>query len=927
MAIKCKNVFSAKTLEDLNKLNVTDAFDKNVETLVEQFRSERLIDSQDSAQIVNELKLTQASDIPQWRNIVNEKYPESPTAFEFILNETVDAIHDLNKKEFNKKLPAIVNSVKTANRVKETRDWFLSKEFEKAQKSVGGFWIWKNAIKKAKDGDDEELMFHIFMGLLANNNFQKGIGFEDLRGSNMARYYYNGVMKTMKDIDPKWWVKLKEDDNLMMKFYEDRQNIARTNGRADKSLSDSNTLHWKTLVEMKKHFKQIQKDNNVAGGDMNFFHFADRVAWNPLTLKHRKVLVTSDDFVNEVAQALDPINLKQLKKYENLTFEEINKLDQNIILDELKGMARQIYESTTNYSAIDFSKEGRVSSYLLFKDGASEFAIRKKYTTQDPVNAIYTQFMRFSEENAVTRLYGKNLQAYFKELKDLMSSDPMMKKYVDSDGYKTFISHLRATQEPSTINKTQGGRFFTTLRNINVGHLGFIPMDQTLVEPFFAISRMNRANKKWFRNMKTISGHHPLLTSKENRNIAEHWGMAVEHIIGMTQMRLYNTMAGTLAEGKFQGYSEKFANGFMRYNGSTWLSDGQAAGGLSVLRSNVTSALDTGASWKTLSETNPDWIRELQRHGFTEQDYAQTLQYWKKKGPDGKSVIADSDGKIDIFLLANKMDEAEVKIGGLRDATLYDKWHKFFNSNVDGLSRIKPGDTEKMRLSFYMDDSSWSGGVIGGILKTITQFKSFSFAVGRRMHGKEMQDGGMAGLMSAVGSVLAYTFVGSVLYTQAKEVMNGNAPYSFFSSRLYERALTRMPILGNLAVIPFTEMLMQNLIRLGFDQELLTAREFKKDAFRQFLGPVTDQLLNLTSDLFGSSPSLGSKTSKLTKDLVNIFFPTILGINFFKYYLTDTLEEALDPDAYYRRQMRKDDYAEDERIGRRHKFKWERVFN
>ena len=42
------------------------------------------------------------------------------------------------------------------------------------------------------------------------------------------------------------------------------------------------------------------------------------------------------------------------------------------------------------------------------------------------------------------------------------------------------------------------------------------------------------------------------------------------------------------------------------------------------------------------------------------------------------------------------------------------------------------------------------------------------------------------------------------------------------------------------------------------------------------------------------------------------------------------MEEALDPDAYYRRQMRKDDYARDQRIGRRHKLldvNWERVFN
>jgi hypothetical protein len=946
MALKCKNVFSGQTLAQMESLGLTETFDKNVDALIKQFVQVRQLDATTSnQQIISELKNTQASELLEWRSIVDDKYPEAPTAYEYILNEAVESIQTLNNKNFNKKLPAIVNSIKTSNQIKETRDWFMSADFEKAAKSAqykSMFGLYKNAIRLAKDGDDTALMEQIFLGLLANNNFQKGTGFEDLRSSNMAKYFWNGVEKELNAINPKWSEIMKNNKETMIKFYEDKQNIARTNGAADKSLSDDG-LHWTAVSAMKKHFKQIQADNNIAGGDMNFLHFADRVMFNPLKLITesrgvQKIIVDQETFANELADALDPGSLKQLKAYENLSYDEIAKLPQDIIRKELKYIGNQMYESTTKYAADDLNKEGRVSPYLLFKDGASELAIRNKYTSQDPVNAIYSQFMRFSEENAKVRLYGTNLKGYINELRKTMDSDPDLRKHIDTNGWSIFTNHLMATERPSMINKTQTGRFFTTMRNINVGHLGFIPMDQTLVEPFFAISRMNRTNKKWFRNMKTISGHHPLLTSKQNRAVAQHWGIATEHIIGMTQMRLYNTMASSLAEGDWQRWSEKIANGFMRYTGSTFLSDGQAAGGLAVLRTNVGTALKSGAKWKKLSETNPDWIRELKRHGFTEQDYDQTVRLWNTKDQHGKSVIMDkNDGGFDIFKLADYMDRTEAARGGLRTSTLYDKWHKFFNSNVDGLSRIRPGDMEKMRLSFFTDDTNWSQATVSGLLKTITQFKSFSFAVGRRMHGKELQDGGTAGMFSAIASVLAYTFVGAIAYTQAKEIVNGNNMYSFLDSKLYERALTRLPILGNLAVIPLTEMVLQNTIANGFDvaselgapvsSRTFTERDFSNDLMRQFLGPVLSGLADLTTTVLGSNPieKPGKTISNITDDLVALFGPSIIGLNLFKFFLTDAMEEALDPDKYYNSKARKEKYAYDERRNGYHNVVYEKL--
>jgi hypothetical protein len=239
--------------------------------------------------------------------------------------------------------------------------------------------------------------------------------------------------------------------------------------------------------------------------------------------------------------------------------------------------------------------------------------------------------------------------------------------------------------------------------------------------------------------------------------------------------------------------------------GQHWISDGQAAGGLSLFRTNITRALESGKKWKVL-ESNTDnmpFLRELKRHGIEELDWNFTVEHWKK------GTIKNKDDQLfDIMMLKSKADQlGDPQFANLGNST-YLKWHKYFASNVDGFARMRPGDTERVRLSFYNTED----GVMNGLLKNMTQFKSFSFAVGRRLNGREMQEGGTIGLMKAVATVTIFTSLGALAYAQAVEVMNGRKPFRLDSSILYERALTRTPILGALAVIPPIEMIAQNLI-------------------------------------------------------------------------------------------------------------------
>ncbi len=942
MAIKCKNIFSGATLDEMNAddFQIARVFDQNIRKFYEEFdaviktnKTGLVTKSQVENYIEDVLKTTPANDIPAWRATMQEKgYAEDMTAFAYVLRESSAVVKKYKDLQFNKKFPSIVKAVEVVGDIENTLKWFLSDDFIKAQEAyttgidkIPGF---KNAIKEAKiyrdtggkKGNQEDLMFHVMMGLLANNNFQKGLGLEDLKSANMAKYFWNNVDAKMNAIDPKWSKKLK-DKETMLRVYEEKQNFVR-----QKNYNPQKQDYASTLVKtMHDAFQWVQAENLEVGGNLTNMHFADRVQFNPLQLQK----YSKEEFIELMRDKLDPANIKQNKP--DFDLDNATQLDIDKELDQIAG---KFWDATTNYKDVDFSGGMGQSHYLLFRNAEAEYTVRNTFTSEEPIQAIFHQFQRLSEENALNRMTGVDTEAYLREVERLLTNNQEL-KFASGNPFKIFAAHLRATREPSQINRAALARAFTFMRNINVLHLGFIPVEQITTEPFFAYARLSKQNKKWFgKSHKALRGLAPWKRDKAGRAAAQRAGYAIESMIGATQMRLYNTQASTFTEGGLQRASERWANNFMRWTGSTWLSDGQAAAGYDVLVRNVTEALESGTKWAELEKGTftEDWIKELKRHGFTEQDYNQTIQAYKKG-----AFVKDVHGNkvFDMFQLAGgSVNTREVGKTVLRRASLFDKWHKFFGSNVDGLSRIRPGDTEKMRLGFYTTDAS-AVGIVGSLLKTITQFKSFSFAVGRRMHGRELQDGGNIAVLKSVGVVAAYTMLGAVVYQQLTQIASGRQPFAFDDAELYKRAFTRTPVLGSIAVYPFSEMMIQNLGNV-FDKDFFTSKEFRDDAFRNMLGPALDYWVDLTADILGAPATIAKDgftnaqgyktlTMKMIKDIAAIAFPTGFPLSYFKYEMLDTLEEMLDPEAYYRKQKRRDNYAIDERIGGQFELSWEKI--
>ena len=885
MALNCRNTFTAGTLNALGQENI-NVFDAHLETQIDVFMAALNLTSEKRDVVVQKLKTTPAKNV--WRDLDDD----GMTAYEYVLDYATKEVFKTNKEQFARTFSSTVRAAQIHTRIQETMNWFMSDEFTKAKESISipipGL---TNAIANAHKGNKEDLFFQVMMGLLANNNFQKGGGLEDLVTANMGAYFWTGVNKHMEAIDPKWYHQFKVKDankDTLVKFFEDKQALAKNGEMANST--GGNGIHWELHKRMHKQFMDFVKENNRNGGDENQYNYASRPIFNPQKIEGKR-----DEFINELAEAIDDIMIE--KMFPGETFKDISA--------KKKELATQVYQDVIDYKDTSIQMTETLNKnvrYMIFNSGEAEFNLRKKYSTEDAINSVYHQMERMAEQGALTKLVGASPTKFFNELSGLMNSNAELKGFVNGEGHNMFKSHLLARYDYSKINKSQLARTFSIMRNVNLLHLGYVTMDQALVEPFFALSRY--MTKTDVGIVEALKATFPYLQDKQKRQVAKDWGYALESIMGASIMRFYGTAKEGLTQTSAQAMTQAFSNNFMRFMGQHWLSDGQAAGGLALFRGMVTNALNSGKKWKTLKTEQAGFVRELERAGLTEQTYNQTLQMWR----NGELA---TEGKFDIMLLREKemeLAEAGVKTSRTRQFSTYDAWHKYFGTQVDGMARIRGGDMERMRTSWYQTDD----GTTAAVIRTLMVFKTFSFGVGRRVFGRAMQDGGMMGVMGQAAAITVFTMIPAMMYIQMRELLNGRNPYDITTKEgladVVTGAVTRMGTFGSLAVIPIVEMMIQNFTKAGFAEELFTSRDFRDDAFRQILGPVFSAWANL---LIFDAPWAGGMSklikdppayaNNLIEDAVKIAAPTGPIITMFRYMLLDAVEEALDPRAYNRK--------------------------
>jgi hypothetical protein len=207
---------------------------------------------------------------------------------------------------------------------------------------------------------------------------------------------------------------------------------------------------------------------------------------------------------------------------------------------------------------------------------------------------------------------------------------------------------------------------------------------------------------------------------------------------------------------------------------------------------------------------------------------------------------------------------------------------------------------------------------VRSILKTIVQFKSFSFSVSRRVYGDAYLHGGALGVTKQALGLTIPMLTAAFIATQAREIAKGKAPISDFPT-LFERSWARSGITALAA--PFLDPFVETAFTATYDQSR-NKSSLQDDLEREILGPSISSLTNVVTggvSMLGAAISPKEDFAKaafgFTRDMGALLLPNGVPFSYLNNYLMyDVLEKNLLPKQYKKRQKREKRKAKDQRM-------------
>ena len=783
---------------------------------------------------------------------------------ETITKNIIEAEVKKIKKTFKERIVEAKNVTVQAEKLEDKVDWFVS-NFPNAP-----------AVKKFKKGEKGDLINKILIGTLYESNYSKGATLEKNTQSTFGRYWGNEIDRRLTEEVGEDWYKLTRKRESVEKIMEDLIEIQKNPSRKT-SVNNSNTAEYKIARAFAESFEKLMAENGSIGGKMNFFNLVPKVRLNVNKIKDRDTFINdyaeflSDDDIIQKFEITDPVKIKAQKKI----------------------VAEQEYERITmaNPDVDTFGNTTANRDFTIPSSAKAYFDITAKYSSeQDITSVFFAQFQKLSEQHAMTKMFGNNPLSFVTKLKQQLRNSKTISSAADSEGIDILERGLKMKIERRPVARSFFTRFFTGMRNVTLGKLGFVFVDQLIMEPVFSAFRLFTRGDN---TMKNILGNITPLQGKKKRLSARFHNVAMESFVGAVNNRFFGQAYES--GGKITDATRRFANLFMKVTGSTYFTDGQAAAGFAVQRLDITDALKAGRKWKNLKNDpkKKRFILDLEQVGINETMWDNAV----RGVLNGKFL--DSDGMFDPFALPVITNTLRS-----RGQTDYDAWMSYFQKRVDSLSRMKPGDIENARLTFYSDQDA-----IRSVLKTFVQFKSFAFSIGRRVYGDAYLHGGNIGVMKQAAGLAIPMFTAGIIATQVREMAKGNAPLSFDSSDLYERAYTRSGITAILAPLldPFVEAQVSAMYN-----DSVNKRGLQNDYERELLGPALSSLLGVVTGFSGMTQSLVTEKEDFkknlfgfTRDLSSLMLPNGVPFSLLnKYLLYDVMEQNLLPKEYKKRKRR-----------------------
>lgn len=528
---------------------------------------------------------------------------------------------------------------------------------------------------------------------------------------------------------------------------------------------------WKQQTDL------LRETFNNAGGDIG--HLRN---WN-LPQEHSQLKIAkvgADEWLEDILPALDRSQYVH-PDGQAMNDTEVRELFSQIYDTVSTGGVNKLTASGQKISSMTANRRSD-SRQIFFKNADSFLRYHQKYGDHGIFDIMIGHISGISRDIAAIETFGPNPNLMFRSLLDEARQDAVMSDRTSAsqtNGYAQKTSNLYdyVTGNYTPVVRPRFAGVMDSLRNLLTGsRLGSATITSLTDQGTLLLMAktngvaLGPAYKSMMSSLNPLSGN--------DKRFAQRNGLALESVLASMNRWGVDNMK--------TNWTSKAATTVLRLSGLMKISDAAKEGYATSMMSSIGHVVSTNSDLATLTKTSKFDAELIRRHGVSDTDFA----IWKQaeldewSGVNGlltpESIMTIPDSKI-----ANLGNPQRLKFEAAR------KLIGMLSEEAD-MAVITPGTRDRMRIG-----ANLQRGTAGGeIMRSITQFKAFPFALVARMWAR-----GSAlptGLQKAYfgGSLLLGTTLFGAAALQLNNIASGRMPQDMSDANFWLESMLKGGALG-----------------------------------------------------------------------------------------------------------------------------------
>ena len=523
--------------------------------------------------------------------------------------------------------------------------------------------------------------------------------------------------------------------------------------------------------------EQLRTAFNNAGGDIGKLN-----NWN-LPQEHSQYKTAKagpEKWLDDILPAIDRdqyvhpdgslMNDAEVREFFTHIYETISTGGAN----KLQGSGQKISSMTANRHA--------ESRQIFFKDAESFLSYHEQYGDRSIFDIMVGHISGISRDIASIETFGPNPNLMFRSVLDdalqkSVTADRLNGTSINTYARKTSDLYDFVSGNYKPLVRSRMATVFDSLRNLLTGsRLGSAAVTSITDQGTLLLMAKTNGMALGPAYKAMIASLNPL--NKNDRHYALRNGLALESAL--------SSLNRWGADNMGTNWTSKAATTVLRLSGLMKISDAAKEGYAASMMSSLGHVVKNNNDLATLTKTNKFDAELIKRHGINDTDFAvwkiAKLDQWAGVNNilSPESILAIPESKLSQFKnpKADKFDAARKLVGMLAEEA--------------DMAVITPGTRDRLRIG-----AGLQRGTAGGeIMRSITQFKAFPFALVARMWARGSALPTRLQKVYFGGSLLLATTLFGAAALQINNIASGRKPQEMDDTNFWIEAMLKGGALG-----------------------------------------------------------------------------------------------------------------------------------